>query len=73
MLLMKQKVSFFSKEFRIRVFGAGWWFYVLLTGLGLFVLTVLGKRLPDPKDRLKLILVLSFIELIILRLYQFSL
>ncbi|MBQ6560580.1 MAG: YwaF family protein [Erysipelotrichaceae bacterium] len=70
---MKQKVSFFSKEFRISVFGAGWWFYVLLTALGLLVLTVIGNKMPDAKDRLRLILIMSIIELIVLRLYKFSL
>ena len=47
MLLMKQKFPFFSKEFRIRVFGAGWGFYVLLTGLGLFLLTFLSREADE--------------------------
>ena len=69
MLLMNH---YFSKEFRIRVFGAGWWFYVLLTSLGLFLVTFFGRKLPY-EERLRLILILSIIELIILRLYKFSL
>ncbi len=70
---MKKQCPFLSREFRITVFKAGWWFYVILTGLGLFLLTILGKQLPDREDRLRLILVLSIIELVILRLYKFSL
>ncbi len=72
MTLMKKRCPFLSKEFRITVFGAGWWFYVVLTGLGLFVLTVLGNGLPE-QSRLRLILALSIIELVVLRIYKFSL
>ena len=71
MLLMKG-ASFLSKDFRIKVFGAGWWFYVVLTALGLFLLTTFGKGLTY-EERLKLIFILSIIELIILRIYKFSL
>ena len=71
-ILLMDKPSFLSKEFRIKVFGAGWWFYAVLTALGLFLLTFFGRKLPY-EGRLRLILVLSIIELIILRIYKFSL
>ena len=69
---MMNRVSFLSKEFRIKVFGAGWWFYVVLTALCLFLLTVFGKGLAY-EERFRLILILSIIELVILRIYKFSL
>ena len=71
-ILLMDKTSFLSKEFRIKVFGAGWWFYTILTMVGLFLLTILGKDLAY-EERLMLILILSIIELIILRIYKFSL
>ena len=62
-----------KKELRIKVFGAGWWFYVVLTLTGLFLLSCFGNRIPSEEGRYKLVLYLSIIELIILRLYKFSL
>ena len=70
---MKMMRKIFSKDFRITVFSIGWWFYVALTVLGLLTVTKYGNTLPDQQSRLKLVLYLSIIELIILRIYKYSL
>ena len=45
---------------------------MILTAIGLFLLTFLGNGLSY-EERLRLILILSIIELVILRIYKFSL
>ena len=70
---MKWFYHLFPKDLKISVYGRGWWFYTILTILGLFILTIFGNRLPDVNSRLKLVLILSIIEYIVLRLYKFSL
>ncbi len=60
------------KDVRIKVFNAGWWFYVLLTAFFLVLLGVFGRRL-DERMKLRVMLVLSVIEYIVLRIYKFSL
>ena len=60
------------KEARIKVFNKWWWFYVILTALFLVAVTVIGRQLTLD-SRYRFVLVLSIAELIILRLYKFSL
>ncbi len=60
------------KEARIRVFNRWWWFYVILTAAVLLLVTVSGKNLNED-SRYRLVLILSIIELVILRIYKFSL
>ena len=62
----------FSKDFKIKTFGIGWWFYILLTILGLFIVTKVGNKY-DLDTRKNIVMYLSVIELIILRVYKFSL
>ena len=69
---MKKKDSLFDKDLKIKVFGIGWWFYMILTALGLLAVSLLGKNM-DEQGKMKLVLVLSIIEYIVLRIYKFSL
>lgn len=57
---------------RIKVFNLWWWMYVVLTFLLLAVVTAAGNT-RSVDERYRLVLVLSVAELIILRLYKFSL
>ncbi|MBR2545573.1 MAG: YwaF family protein [Erysipelotrichaceae bacterium] len=61
-----------KKEARIKVFNIWWWFYVILTILFLLLVTLIGRKM-SVDSRCRLILILSIAELIILRLYKFSL
>ena len=61
-----------KKEARIRVFNRWWWFYVILTAAVLLLVTLIGKNLNED-SRYSLVLILSIIELVILRIYKFSL
>lgn len=62
----------FNKDFKIKTFGIGWWFYILLTILALFIVTKVGNKY-DLDTRRNIVMYLSIIELIVLRLYKFSL
>lgn len=62
----------FSQNFRIKVFGPGWWFYMILTVILLFVLTLSCKDLDRPSRKL-VILILSLLEYVVLRIYKYSL
>ncbi len=62
----------FDRQLRIKVFGTGWWFYMVLTVFLLILLTVLC-RAYDMESRRKIVFFLSVVELIVLRLYKFSL
>ncbi len=61
-----------KREARIKVFNIWWWFYVILTVLFLLLVTLIGSKL-SLDSRYRLVLILSIAELIILRLYKFSL
>ncbi|MBR0462504.1 MAG: YwaF family protein [Erysipelotrichaceae bacterium] len=65
-------MGIFSKDAKIKVFNVWWWFYVALTVLVLIIVTVYGRSLEEA-SRFKLVLILSVIELIVLRLYKHSL
>ncbi len=60
------------KEARIRVFNRWWWFYVALTVCVLILVTLTGRQL-GLQARYRLVLTVSIIELVILRIYKFSL
>ena len=60
------------QKIRIKVFGAGWWFYMILMFLTLGLVTYAGKDLPFERKRLYL-LGISITEYLILRLYKFAL
>ena len=62
----------FDRQLRIKVFGAGWWFYIVMT-IFLQILLTIVCRCYDMESRRKIVFVLSIIELIVLRLYKFSL
>lgn len=62
----------FDRQLRIRVFGGGWWFYMVLTVFLLIMLVVLCRS-SELESRRKTVFILSVIELIVLRLYKFSL
>ena len=61
-----------KKEARIKVFNIWWWLYVAMTVLMLIILALIGKKM-SLDSRYRLVLILSVIELIILRLYKYSL
>lgn len=61
-----------KKEARIRVFNRWWWFYVALTVCVLILVTLTGRQL-GLQARYRLVLTVSIIELVILRIYKFSL
>lgn len=61
-----------TKDARIKVFNIWWWMYVVLTAIVLCALTVYGRTL-DQQGRYNLVFYLSIAELIILRLYKYSL
>lgn len=61
-----------KKDMRITVFSPGWWFYVILSILGLTAFTLACRNMPD-HDRLQAIMILSIIEFIILIVYKLSL
>lgn len=65
-------MRFNKKEARIKVFNMWWWFYVTLTVTVLALVTLLGRML-NVEARYRLVLILSVIELVILRIYKFSL
>ena len=67
---MEEKTSL--KDIRIRVFNAGWWFYVVSTVILLGIISFLSRGMSEG-SRLKMILYLSVIEYIILRYYKYSL
>lgn len=56
----------------IKVFNMWWWMYVLLTVLVLWAVTFLARDMSED-IRWRIITVLSIVELIILRIYKFSL
>ena len=60
------------KNARIKVFNRWWWFYVILTAVSLAVINAIANR-QDIDTRFRIIFVLSVIELIVLRIYKFSL
>lgn len=60
------------KEARIRVFNRWWWFYVALTVCVLILVTLTGRQL-GLQARYRLVLTVSIIELVILRIYKYSL
>lgn len=61
-----------DRNLRISTFSAGWWFYIALTAAVLYILTVIyDERTVD--ERYTAVLILSIIELIVLRIYKFSL
>ncbi|MBQ3375579.1 MAG: YwaF family protein [Erysipelotrichaceae bacterium] len=61
-----------NKDARIKVFNKWWWMYVVLTAVVLTAVTLLGRGL-DENGRYRMVLYLSIAELIILRLYKYSL
>ena len=67
-----KKSYFLNKDSRIKLFNPGWWFYFVLTVVFMIVLTVMGNRY-DRQTRLNIVFVLSVIELIIMRIYKYSL
>lgn len=67
---MEEKRSL--RNIRIKVFNIGWWFYVVLTILFLFLITLLSSGM-DRDTKLKMILYLSIFEYILLRFYKYSL
>ena len=60
------------RDIRIRVFGAGWWFYMILMIVFLVLVTLTGRSLSVERKRLFL-LGLSILEYLILRIYKFNL
>ena len=60
------------KNARIKVFNAWWWGYVVMTLLGLLLVTMIGRGM-DLSSRYRFVLILSILEYIILRLYKHSL
>ena len=60
------------REYRISVFSIGWWFYVIVTFVLLAAMTAYTSSFTDEK-KYRFILIVSVIELIILRIYKFSL
>ena len=69
---MRNRKNIINKDAHISVFSPGWWFYVILMILGLFALTMVSKNMTYDQ-RLRMILYLCIIELIILRIYKYSL
>ena len=61
-----------KREARIKVFNIWWWFYVILTILFLLLVTLIGRKM-SVDSRYRMVLILSIAELIILRMYKFSL
>ena len=66
------KNYFLNPESRIKLFNPGWWFYMLGAIIFLIVFSMIGNQY-NRQDRLNMVLLLSLIELIILRIYKFSL
>lgn len=60
------------RDIRIKVFNAGWWFYILLTVLLLVILSVTTRSLSYDTRRM-ILLGVSILEYIILRIYKRSL
>ena len=66
------KKGLIKKDLHITVFSPGWWFYAVLTVLGLVAVAVIGRRM-EYDQRINMILYLSIFELILLRIYKHSL
>ena len=70
---MKIIYKIFPKDLKITLFGIGWWFYTILTALTLFIVSYIGNRFLNYDQRLRMILIISIIEFIIMRIYKYSL
>ena len=57
---------------RIKVFNSWWWLYVIATFAVLVAVTLIGRGM-ETEGRYRFMLILSIIELIVLRIYKFSL
>ncbi len=66
---MRLLYKLFPKDLKVSTFNKAWWFYIVLTIIGIIVFSVYGNSLVL-EERFRLILIASIIEFIILRIYK---